>query len=130
MKRFFAILFIALLLVGVSVAEELLLKHAVENIESHSHSLAVLISENEGEINTEEIKEARESLESFWNNEEKMLCYFISYDKIKNVSDSLQKMKYAIEKNDVSLAIENVSNIQNYSHFLYFAMGFNLSNLF
>lgn len=130
MKRFFAILFIALLLIGVSVAEELLLKHAVQNIESHSVTLANLISQNEEDINIEEIKNEREKFEKFWDDEEKMLCYFISYDKIKNVSDSLQKLKYALEKNDSSLAIENVSNIQNYSHFLYFAMGFNLSNLF
>ncbi len=130
MKRFLAILFIALLLVGVSVAEELLLKHAVQNIESHSVSLISLVNEDTENLNSEAIQKVHKELEDFWEEEEKMLCYFISYDKIKNVSDSLKKMKFAMEKNDLSLVIENIANIQNYSHFLHFAMGFNLSNLF
>lgn len=130
MKKFFAILFIICLLTSISVLEELLLKHAVNNINLQSQNLLILIDQSEGDIDTEEINLSLNELHSFWDEEEKRICYFTSYDKIKNMDESLMKLKYAIKNNDKALAVENVATIQVYSQFLHYFMGFNLHNLF
>jgi len=130
MKRLIAILFIVFLLIGVSVTEELLLHHTIDNVNSSSSEILSLIDESEDTINTEEISSSLENLKTFWNDEEKNLCFFTSYEKIKNMDESIAKLYYAIKNNDRSLAIENVACIQNYSNFLHYIMGFNLNNLF
>lgn len=130
MKRLFSILFIILLLSGISIAEEFLLQHAIENVGAQSAEILSLIDENEVDINTEEILSIIDDFENFWNKEEKKICYFTSYDKIKNMDESIVRLKYAAKNNDRSLAIENVANIQTYSQFLHYIMGFNLNNLF
>ncbi|NCB48687.1 MAG: DUF4363 family protein [Clostridia bacterium] len=130
MKRFFAILFIIIILSGISIAEEILLQNAVENVATQSSAILSLIDENEVDINTEEILTSVDNFKNFWNKEERKICYFTSYDKIKSMDESIVKLRYAIKNNDRSLAIENVANIQSYNQFLHYIMGFNLNNLF
>ncbi len=130
MKRIFAILFIILLLSGISIAEEVLLQHSVENVSIQSTAIMTLIDENEIDINSEEIISKVDDFKTFWNNEEKKICYFTSYEKIKNMDESIEKLKFAVKNNDRSLAIENVAVIKSYGQFLHNIMGFNLNNLF
>lgn len=130
MKRFFVIIFIILLLSGITIMEEMLLKNTVDNIDSKATVILSLIDENLDDINTDKINIAIKNFEDFWRDEERKLCYFTSYDKIKSVNESIKKLNYATKNNDISLAIENVATIQTYTHFLHYIMGFNLNNLF
>jgi uncharacterized protein YoxC len=129
MKRIFAIIVLICLLVGVSLAEEFSLQDAVKTINSYSSSVSDLI-ETTDDITSSEIEDKVDALEKFWKEEEKKLCYFTNYDKIKGLGESLAKLKTAVKNNDKSLAVENVASIQSYAYYMRYIMGFNINNLF
>ncbi len=129
MKRFFAILFIICLLSGISVWEEILLHNTIYNIESQTTAILTLVDNSSTNINTEEIGMAVDNFKNIWKDEENKLCFFTNYEKIKSVNESISKLSVAVKNNEKSLAIENISNIQSYAHFLHYMMGFNINNL-
>ena len=130
MKRTFAILFILLIIVAICVAEELVLKDVNIKLNAYSSTLYDDLITNKENINKESVKNKFSTLRKFWDNEKNKLCYLTNYDKIKSMDESVSRLKYSIDNNDFSLAIDSISIVRSYSDFLHYFMGFNINNLF
>lgn len=130
MKKAIIIITLLILLIGICICEEVVLKDLSSKIESISTSLYNNISINENINDNDEIKNEYNQLNNLWLSKKNVICIFANYEKIKTVDECVHKLEAAIETNDKSLAIENVSTIKAYTHFINYFMGFNINNLF
>jgi|GEM_PF-2640616 len=128
MKRLIGILIILLVLVGLSVGEEILVNKTTSTLHHTSYHMERLIKENEENINCKEVRDEFDDLNTFWDRTEQLLCYIVNFEKIKPINETLHKLDGAISENDFSVAIENVETLQNYSENLKYIMGASLTN--
>lgn len=130
MKRNIVIVFILLLLFGIGLCEEILVKDTVSNLDSLTTSLSQTIAQNEDNLNTENVKTNMKNLENYWVKTKNKICFFANFDKIKFMDESLIKLDSAIKENDKLLAIENLSMVASFPKLINYVMGFNINNLF
>ena len=129
-KRTFSVVFIILIIALICVVEELVVKEVSTAFTKQSKGLYEQLQANETNINTLETNQKYDALSTLWEEEKHKLCYLTNYDKIKNVDESMSRLKYAIASNDYPLAIDNISIVISFSDFLRYFMGFNINNLF
>lgn len=129
MKRFFAIIFLVLILIAVCTYEEIFLNNFVSGFTTKAQALSTLIEQNEN-INTNNISNSLTELKNNWQITKRTLCFFTNYEKIKSMDESFIKLEAGINNNNKDLANENIAVICNYNQFFYYMMGFNLNNLF
>lgn len=128
MKRLIGILIILLVLVGLSVGEEILVNKTTSTLHHTSYHIERLIKANEENINCKEVRDEFDDLNTFWDKTEQLLCYIVNFEKIKPINETLHKLDGAISENDFSVAVENVETLQNYSENLKYIMGASLTN--
>ena len=130
MKRTISVIAIIVVIALICVLEELAVAKVSSGLNEESKTLYAQFLSNKSDINVDNVKQQYDKLDNFWEIEKHKLCYLTNYDKIRNVDESIARLKYAIENNDYSLAIDNISIIMSYGDFLHFFMGFNINNLF
>lgn len=130
MKRTISVIAIIVVIALICVLEELAVAKVSSGLNEESKTLYAQFLSNKSDINVDNVKQQYDKLDNFWEIEKNKLCYLTNYDKIRNVDESIARLKYAIENNDYSLAIDNISIVMSYGDFLHFFMGFNINNLF
>lgn len=130
MKRTISVIAIIVVIALICVLEELAVARVSSGLNEESKTLYAQFLSNKSDINVDNVKQQYDKLNNFWEIEKNKLCYLTNYDKIRNVDESIARLKYAIENNDYSLAIDNISIVMSYGDFLHFFMGFNINNLF
>lgn len=130
MKRTIAVCFIIVIIALICIVEEMVVKEVSTAFLDRSKDLYSNLIVSNSNINSTENTQKYEDLSEFWEKEKHKLCYLTNYDKIKNVDESMARLKFAISTNDYSLAIDNISIIISFSDFLHYFMGFNINNLF
>lgn len=130
MKRTIAVVAIIAIIALICVVEELVVKNVSTTFSEQSKGLYLQLNVDKSNINSSTTTQKFDKLNDFWEEEKHKLCYLTNYDKIKNVDESMARLKYAILTNDYSLAIDNISIIISFSNFLHYFMGFNINNLF
>lgn len=99
MKRIIGILSIVVILIAICLTEELLVADALNKIKKDSDYLYSL-STNSDSVDTDEILELTEELQDFWKKREMVLCFFINYKDMSEMSNEIVKMvSYA--RNDI-----------------------------
>ena len=130
MKRTISVIVIIAIIALICVLEELAVSRVSSGLNDNSKKLYAQFLANKSNISVSNVKKEYDNLDDFWGVEKHKLCYLTNYDKIRNVDEGMARLKYAIENNDYSLAIDNISIIMSYGDFLHFFMGFNINNLF
>ena len=130
MKRNFVVIFIFLVLVGIGLFEEFLVKDTVENLGALTTNLSVSVAEHEGDLNSEEVMDKMGKLHSYWDRTKNKICFFANFDKIKFMDESLIKLEGGLKENDKSLITENLSIVASFPKLINYVMGFNINNLF
>lgn len=130
MKRAISVIAIIVIIALICVLEELAVAKVSSGLNEKSRTLYTQFLLNKSDINVDNVKKQYDKLDNFWEIEKHKLCYLTNYDKIRNVDESVARLRYAIENNDYSLAIDNISIVMSYGDFLHFFMGFNINNLF
>ena len=130
MKKFISVLIILIAVVGVCIFEEIYLNNFKKEFLEKADNVYTIISNNESNINNDNINSSCENLYNYWNNSKRNICYFANYEKIKGIDESFIKLKTAIKNNDKALAMENIAVISNTDKFFEYMVGFNINNLF
>ena len=130
MKRNFVVIFIFLVLVGIGLCEEILVKDTVENLGTLTTNLSVSVAEHEGDLNSKEVMDKMGKLHSYWDRTKNKICFFANFDKIKFMDESLIKLEGGLKENDKSLITENLSIVASFPKLINYVMGFNINNLF
>lgn len=130
MKRNIYVLILIAILVGVCILEELLLKSTYTTLQGYSNELTVLFTQNKEELNAKQVVSKFDETKAYWDNQKKYITYFTNYDKIRTIDESFIKLEEALDDNDKSLALENLSIIKASAESLQYFMGFNVNNLF
>ena len=130
MKRNIYVLILIAILVGVCILEELLLKSTYTTLQGYSNELTVLFPQNKEELNAKQVVSKFDETKAYWDNQKKYITYFTNYDKIRTIDESFIKLEEALDDNDKSLALENLSIIKASAESLQYFMGFNVNNLF
>jgi len=130
MKKLISVLILIAFLITVAIYEEVFLNNFKNNMKVYSNELSILISNNEDNLNKEEIKKSFNNLEIYWDKAKNTLCFFTNYEKIRTMDESFIKLSEAIEKNDKALAFENSAIIKDCSEFFNYMLGFNINSLF
>ncbi len=129
MKRFIAIIVICAFLIGIAVFEELYAKNFINTLTQKAENIEASINLNKENIDNEKVNNSYNDLKAYWDKSKKVLCYFTNYEKIKNIDESIVKIDIAIEYNEISLAIENITVIKEYEQIFKNIIGFNINNL-
>ena len=130
MKRNIYVLFLIAILVSVCVMEEILLKSTHTALQGYSNELTTLFAQHKENLNFDVVINKFDETKSFWDSQKKYITYFTNYDKIRTIDESFIKLEEAIDNNDKSLALENLSIIKSSADSLQYFMGFNINNLF
>lgn len=129
MKRLISIIFIILILAGLSISEEIFVHKTIGRLHHASYHIEQLVKENEDNINCERVHKEFEYIDKYWDKSEMWLCYIVNFEKIKPINETLSKLEGAINENDFSVAMENIKTLQNYSENLKYVMGASITNI-
>lgn len=121
---------LAMILIAISICEELIVHDINTNLKKYSVKLHETISASSNLSESEEIQKEYKQLNEYWSNQKIKVCVFANYEKIKSIDECIYKLDAAIKNDDKSLAVENISSIEAFTHFLHYFMGFNIHNLF
>ena len=130
MKKGICIIMLAMILIAISICEELIVHDINTNLKKYSVKLHETISASSNLSESEEIQKEYKQLNEYWSNQKIKVCVFANYEKIKSIDECIYKLDAAIKNDDKSLAVENISSIEAFTHFLHYFMGFNIHNLF
>ena len=129
MKKLISIIVIILILVGLSIGEEVFVKKTIAHLHHTSYHIESIIEANEDNINVPKVWVEFNHINKYWDKSEQILCYIVNFEKIKPINETLSKLEGAISKNDFSVALENIKTLQNYSENLKYIMGASLTNI-
>ncbi len=129
MKKLISIIIIILILVGLSIGEEVFVKKTISHLHHSSYHIENIIEANEDNINVPRVWVEFNHINKYWDKSEQVLCYIVNFEKIKPINETLSKLEGAISKNDFSVALENIKTLQNYSENLKYIMGASLTNI-
>ena len=130
MKRNIYVLLLIILLTAVCILEELLLKSTHTALQNYSNELTILFAQHKENLNSSSVISKFDETKAFWDNQKRYITYFTNYDKIRTIDESFIKLEEALDDNDKSLALENLSIIKLSADSLQYFMGFNINNLF
>lgn len=98
MKRGFIIIAIFVILIGCCITEEVVLQTNLEKLHQKALELKDLVSQNE-DVNTDEIKNAVLSLETFWSKTESYFCVVVNHINMEEAGEQVAKIKTYTEQN-------------------------------
>ncbi|MGN0798065.1 MAG: DUF4363 family protein [Christensenellales bacterium] len=130
MKRNIYVLVLIAILIAICSLEEYLLKTTYDNMQNYSTQLTALVGQHKEDLSSKEVIGKFDETKGYWDNQKKFITYFTNYDKIRSIDESFIKLEEALDNNDKSLALENLSIINASAESLHYFMGFNVKNLF
>lgn len=129
MKRIIGILSIVVILIAICLTEELLVADALNKIKKDSDYLYSL-STNSDSVDTDEILELTEELQDFWKKREMVLCFFINYKDMSEMSNEIVKMVSYSKNNIKEEYTTSLSLVIYYCDTFNHITGINIQNIF
>lgn len=130
MKVFHYINFILifLLLVGICVAEDILVSNSLAEIQKQCYKIEKLVDEKENLKNTEVIL-AVDNLEYMWHEDESNMCYLVNHKSIQEIGQEIARIKLYISEDNVNDFLASLDTIKFYCHSYLHFMGANMHNV-
>ena len=119
---------ILLLLIGICVAEELVVSSSLQNIQSSCFEIEQLVEEEENLKNMRVVL-AVDNIEYDWTENENKMCYMVNHKNIQEIGQEIAKLKMYIEDDDVANFNVSVNEIKLYCHGYLHFMGANIHNV-
>ncbi len=130
MKVFHYINFILifLLLVGICVAEDILVSNSLAEIQKQCYKIEKLVDEKENLKNTEVVL-AVDNLEYMWHEDESNMCYLVNHKSIQEIGQEIARIKLYISEDNVNDFLASLDTIKFYCHSYLHFMGANMHNV-
>lgn len=129
MKKFITIVFVILILVGLCIWEQISINSYITEIKDQTKEL-ISLTDGVTNIQTKEIIEKVEQLETSWEKHEKILCFFANHKDMKDLCVEIQKLSGNIEVNLYEDFITSLKVIYHLADDCYMIMGFSIQNIF
>ncbi len=129
MKKFIAILFVILILVGLSVWEEITIDTYLNDIQTQTQELMDLTKGTKN-IQTEEIILKVNELEETWVHHEEILCLVANHKDMRDLCTEIQRLKGNIEVNQYEDFTASLKIINHLSQDYHKIMGISWQNIF
>ncbi len=129
MKKFIAILFVILILVGLSVWEEITIDTYLNDIQTQTQELMDLTKGTKN-IQTEEIILKVKELEETWVHHEEILCLVANHKDMRDLCTEIQRLKGNIEVNQYEDFTASLKIINHLSQDYHKIMGISWQNIF
>ena len=130
MKIFHYINLIAILflLIGICLAEELVVSSSLKSIQTSCLEIEKIIEEQENLKNMSLVL-AVDNLEYEWTENEKQMCYMVNHKNIQEIGQEIAKLKMYIEDDDLTNFNVSLYEIKLYCHGYLHFMGANIHNV-
>lgn len=119
--RIWIIILITLGLIGLVVVEQIYVNNTIEYMTTSSMEIYDYIQQNET-INTDELIEKIDSLDTNWTEKENTLCLIVNHRDMEKVGEQIQKLKVLIRQNKKQEAEFEakllVYYVDGYEHFI------------
>lgn len=129
MKRIIGIICICLFLFGICVAEEILVSSSLNLVTKESEYLYTLANQSDS-VNTQEIITKTKNLKDYWAKREHLLCFFINYKDMSEMSNEITRMLSYAQENIKEEYIASLSLVLYYCETFDHITGFNFQNIF
>lgn len=129
MKRNLGIIFIILALITICLTEELLVSNSLKKIKNESDYLYNL-SANLENVNTEEIIIKTDAIYNYWKKQEMLLCFFINYKDMGEMSNEIVKMVSYAKNNIKEEYTTSLLLLKYYCETFNHITGINIQNIF
>lgn len=129
MKRCIWIFIICAILTSICTAEQLMVNGTLKRLNEYSNNLYLLSTESES-VNTEDIYNLSKELSDYWNKQEHMLCFFINYKDMNEMSNEIIKIVSYSKNNIKEEFTTSLALLQYYCDTFDHITGFNLQNIF
>lgn len=128
-KRYIYIFAIVLVLIGVCIAEQVMVSNYLSNMTNKIVALTEYVVDKDN-INTTDIYEKVVDMENTWESYEGALCFLVNLKDIEDVGIELTKMKvYVVENNEVEFKA-SLALLLYYIEGYYNIMGISFENIF
>ena len=130
MKPFHIINFIliVLLLVGICLAEDLVVSNSLHEIQEMCYEIEVKVSTYD-DLKNMDIVLSIDNLEYTWTKDESSMCYLVNHKSVQEIGQEIAKLKLYIASNDVDAFRVSIEQIKFYCHSYLHFMGANLHNV-
>lgn len=129
MKRIIGIIGICAFLVAICLLEELLVADALNKIKKDSNYLYSLSTATQN-VNTQEIITKTQELQKFWKEREMVLCFFINYKDMSEMSNEIVKMTSYAQSNTKEEYTTSLLLLIYYCDTFNHITGINIQNIF
>lgn len=119
---------IFLLLVGICIAEDLLVSSSLKEVQSYCYEIEKMIDSSEDLKNMEIVLKV-DNLEEKWLENESKMCYLVNHKSIQEIGQEIAKLKMYIPNNDIEAFEVSIELIKSYCHSYLHFMGANLHNV-
>ena len=126
--RYINFLLIFLLLVGICVAEDLVVSSSLNEVQEYCFKIEQIVDENDNLKNMEVVM-AIENLEYSWLEDESTMCYLVNHKSVQEIGQEIAKLKLYIASDDIDAFKVSISAIKSYCHSYLHFMGANLHNV-
>lgn len=128
-NRYIYILIIVVILIAVCIWEQLMVSNYLSNMQIKVENVITFV-EGVEDINTTEIYELVEDLETTWDSYQTALCYTVNLKDVEDIGIEITKMKVYIVENSVTDFNASLSLLLFYIDSYYNLMGISLQNIF
>lgn len=128
-KRYIYIIVIIAVLIGICVAEQIMVTNYLSSMENKINSLVEYVGEKDN-INTPDIYDKVVEIETTWDGYETTLCFLVNLKDIEDIGIELTKMKVYVVENNVVEFKASLALLLYYIDGYYNFMGISLSNIF
>lgn len=126
--HYFNFILIIILLVGICVAEDLVVSNSLKDIQSRCYQLEEII-EVRDDLKNMEIVLAVDNLEYSWLENEESMCFMVNHKNIQEIRQEIAKIKLYIASNDIDAFRVSLEEIKFYCHSYLHFMGANWHNV-
>ena len=129
MKKLFGVILVVLSLVAICICEQLMVDTSINYLNEQSLVLYNL-STNTENVNTEEIIEKTYQLKDYWKEKESMLCFFINYKDMSEMSNEIVRMTSYAQDNIKEEYLASLRLVLYYCETFDHITGFSFNNIF
>lgn len=129
MKKSIGIIIVVLVLIALCVSESLMVNNTISHMREISENLYNLSATAEN-VNTEEIITKTDALLEYWKEKEAMLCFFINYKDMSEMSNELVRMTSYAKDNIKEEYVASLNLLLYYCDTFDHITGFSINNIF
>ena len=120
---------IFLILVGICIAEDLLVSNSLREIQTQCYQIETSLKEENDDLKNMKIVLLIDNLEYKWTEDESKRCYLVHHKNIQEIGQEVAKLKQYISSNDSDAFKVSISSIKSYCHNYLHFMGANWHNI-